>query len=171
VFGLAHQILDSRAGNFPNRREKRPLVGIGIESVVEEHAVAPVTRLLLKRQCDQVAESAVGQRVLVRKEAVVRFEADVGPVLHRFCEDHRAEFACQGSRDSLFEEEPHVRAGSRTRTFQGARQIHPAAGRNEGGRVFAPTLLVEIGGQEEAGLVKEHRIDARDERLSVIITA
>jgi hypothetical protein len=125
----------------------------------------------LKRQRDQVPESALGQRVLVRKETVVRIEADVGATLQRLCEDQRAEFAREGCRDSLFEKEPHVRARSRARAFQGARQIHSSASRYESGRVFPPTLLVEIGGKEVACLVQEHRIDARDEGLSVIVTA
>jgi hypothetical protein len=78
AFGVAHQILDSRTVDLPNRGEKHPLVGVGIEIVVEEQAVAPFTRLFLQGQRDQVAESALGQRVLVGKEAVVRIEPDVG---------------------------------------------------------------------------------------------
>jgi len=58
-----------------------------------------------------------------------------------------------------------VRAGFRARTFHSARQIE-AAGCYKGSGVFAPALLVEIGGEEETCLVTEHRIDADDEGLS-----
>jgi hypothetical protein len=60
------------------------LIRVGLEFVVEENAVAPLTGLLWQRKCDQVSEATLGQRVLVGKEAVVRIEADVGPPLHRF---------------------------------------------------------------------------------------
>lgn len=146
------------------------MIGVRIQIVIEEHAVAALTRLLLQGQRDQVAESTLGQRVLIRKEAVVRIEADVGPALHRFRKNQRAELSRQCSREGLFEEEPHVRAGSRARTFQSARQIHMAAGRDKSGRVLPPALLVEIGGEEETRLVLEHRVDAPHERLSGIIT-
>jgi len=113
AFGVAHQILDLRTADPCNRREKRPLIGVWIEIVIEEQAVAPLTRLLLQRQGDQVAESALRQSVLVGKEAVVRIQADVGPVLHRFRENQRTELAGECGRKGLVEKEPHVRAGSR----------------------------------------------------------
>jgi len=56
AFGVAHQILDSRTVDLPNRGEKRPLIGVGIEIVIEEQAVTPLTRLLLQGQGDQVAD-------------------------------------------------------------------------------------------------------------------
>ena len=113
AFGVAYEVLDLRTASLPNRGEKRPLIGVGIEIVIEEQAVTPLTRLLLQGQGDQVAESALGQRVLVGKEAVVRIKADVGPVLHRFRENQRTELAGECGRKGLLEKEPHVRAGSR----------------------------------------------------------
>ena len=77
-----------------------------------EDEVAARRRDPLERQRDQVAKSALWQRVLVGKEAVVRIEADVGPALHRFRENQRADLACQRGREGLFEEDPHVRTGS-----------------------------------------------------------
>jgi hypothetical protein len=35
----------------------------------------------------------------------------------------------------------------------------------EGNRISLPTVLVEIDGQEVAGLVEQHRVDASDEWL------
>ena len=37
--------------------------------------------------------------------------------------------------------------------------------------ILLPMRLVEIGGQEEAGLVPQHRVDAHDEIAAVVILA
>ena len=71
--------------------------------LVDENAVAAVPRSLLKRQRDQVAKAALGKRVLIGEETVVRIEADARPAFHRFGEKVRAEFPREGRRNCLVE--------------------------------------------------------------------
>ena len=74
---------------------------------------------LLQRQGDQVAESAVRHRVLIRKQTVVRIQADVRPTLHRLGQDVGAQPAGQRGRNGLLEEEPDVRRLVRSVTVRG----------------------------------------------------
>ena len=52
-----------------------------------------------------------------------------------------------------------------------AGQVHAAACLQEGADVFLPMGLVEIGRQEEAGLVLEHGVDAHDEIAAGVVLA
>ena len=65
----------------PDARQIRPLIFVGNPLVIDEHTVAQPTGTVLKWQCDQVAETSGGPRVLARKEPVVGLKADVGPTL------------------------------------------------------------------------------------------
>ena len=147
------------------------MIGIGKPLLVEEDAVATFPRLFLQRQGDQIAETALGQRVLIGEEAVIRIQADIRPAFHRFGQDVRTEPACQRGRDGLLEEQPDVPAVAGARSLQSGRQVHAAARFQDGSCIFLPMRLVEIGGQEEAGLVLKHRIDAHDEIAAVVISA
>ena len=49
------------------RREKRPLIAMRGALIIEEDAVAVAAPVLLQRQRDQIAETAVRQRVLIGK--------------------------------------------------------------------------------------------------------
>lgn len=41
----------------------------------------------------------------------------------------------------------------------------------KGRRIRLPTCLIEVNGEEEAGFVEEHRIDARDKWLIRVVSA
>ena len=60
---------------------------MGNHLIVEENAVAQVSRLLLERQCDQIAEASVRQRVLIRKEPIVGTKTNVRTAFHRFSQN------------------------------------------------------------------------------------
>ena len=55
--------------------------------LIKEDAVAKLPRLLLQRQRDQVAETTLGQCILIREEAIVGIQADVRPSFHGFGQD------------------------------------------------------------------------------------
>ena len=111
-FGLLDDPFDLRSADLAHAREKRPLVGPRDEMVIEEDAVALLAWSLLQRQGDQVPESSLRHRVLIRKEAVVRIQADVRSPLHRLGQDVRAQPSGQRGWNGFLEEEPDVRASS-----------------------------------------------------------
>src|SRR5204862_3086898 len=115
---------------------------------------------------DQIAEASLRQRVLVRKEPIVRVETDIRAAFHRLGQDVRSQLARERGWNRLFEEDPHVRAAAGARAFDRGRKIQATARLQEGGRVFAPSSLVEIGRKEEARLITKHRVSAGDERLA-----
>ena len=82
--------------------------------VIKEDAVALSARSLLQWQGDQVPESSLRHRVLIRKETIVRIQADVRPPFHRFSQDVRAQPACQRGGNGVLKEEPDVRTSSGT---------------------------------------------------------
>ena len=77
----------------------------------------------------------------------------------------------QGGGDGLLEEQPNVPAIARARSLQSGRHVHAAARIQDGPRIFPPMRLVEIGSQEEAGLVLQHGVDAHHEITARIISA
>ena len=83
ALGVLHQGFHLRSPDPSRTRKERPLIGPWDEVVVEKHAVALIACALLERQCDQVAEATLGQRVLIGKQAIVRVEPDVRAALHR----------------------------------------------------------------------------------------
>ena len=92
--------------------QKRPLIGVWNELLVDEHAVALLTGLLLQRKRNEIPKSTVRQRVLAREEAVVRLESDIGSSLHRFGQDIGAEPARQRRWNGVLKEEPDVPAAA-----------------------------------------------------------
>src|ERR1700730_17187356 len=82
-----------------------------------------------------------------------------------------AELPRQRGRDCLVEENPDVRAVAGARTFQRGRDIQVTAGFPKRASVFAPPPFIEVDCQEETGLVLQHRIDAHDEILALIVVA
>ncbi|MCY4377090.1 MAG: hypothetical protein OXC31_25310 [Spirochaetaceae bacterium] len=75
----------------PDRGQVPPLVGMRLEVVVQEHAVAGLARRVLQRQRDEVAEPAGRHGVLTGKQAVVGLESDVRVPFHRLGEEPGAE--------------------------------------------------------------------------------
>jgi hypothetical protein len=147
-----------RTGNPLHGREKRPLIRPGKQLFVKEHAVVALPQALLQRQGDQIAEAALRQGVLVRKETVVRIQPDVWSPFHRLGENVRTEFPRQDSRYGLDEEQPQVTTVARARSLDRSRQPELSAGLANGADIRTPVLLVEVRGKKEAGLIEKHRV-------------
>ena len=109
------------------------------------------------------------QRVLTGKEAIVGTESEVGPAVHRLGEKQRTQPTRETGRHGGVEEQPHVTAVARPRPFERCGHAPPGAGRQIGGCVVCPGLAVEVDGQEVAGLVEQHRVDAHREGLARIV--
>lgn len=108
------------------------MVGPWHQIVVNEHAVALVTRCPLQGRRDQVPEAALWQCVLVREEAIVGVQADVGSVLHRLREEVRTEPARQRRRNGVLEEQPHVSATPGARALERRGQAEASTAAHEG---------------------------------------
>lgn len=67
--------------------EERPLIGIGLQGVVDKHAVMLGSGAFLQRQGDQVAKAAFGQGVLVGKQPVVGTERQLPCALTGVADD------------------------------------------------------------------------------------
>ena len=80
------------------------MIGMRLELVVDEHAVAGLARPSLQRQGDQVAETSARHRVLAREQPVVGLEADLRPAVHGSRQQHRREPACLEGGDGIGEE-------------------------------------------------------------------
>ena len=114
-FGLSNQTLDfpQPQPHPPDTRQQGPLVIEWLELGIQEHAVAVTARHRLEREGDQIAEAALGHRVLARKEAVVGIESQVMPMLHGAGQDGRTEFPGETGRQRRGKENPDVPAASR----------------------------------------------------------
>ena len=77
--------------DLANAREKCPLVGPRDEGVIKKDRVVLLASGSLERQSNQVSKSSLGHRVLVRKQTVVRIEANVRTSFHRLGENVRSQ--------------------------------------------------------------------------------
>jgi hypothetical protein len=112
LLGVLNDAFDTRASNSLDARETRPLVDPGVTVLVQEDAVAVLAWTALQRQCDEIAETAVRERVLAGEQAVVGVQPDVGALLHRLGEQVRPEPPRQSGWQRIFEEQPDVTAAS-----------------------------------------------------------
>jgi hypothetical protein len=80
------------------------LIRVGCHGVVEKDAVTALPPYLLEREGDEVPESSVRQRVLVREKSIVGVETDLGVTFHGLGQDVSREPARYGCGDSLLEE-------------------------------------------------------------------
>ena len=76
-----------------------------------------------------------------------------------------AEFARLGCWHGFREEEPDMTAVAGAGALKGCGHTLLPARHQERQRIALPRLLVEIGSQEPAGLIRHERVDAHDERL------
>ena len=134
------------------------MIVIGAHLFVEKHAVAQFAWGLLKRQRDKISEAAFGHGVLIREEPIVRIKAELVPALHRLCEQQRSQAACETRSDGPFEEDPNVRTVSGTRALNRRRYAEAAASFPKRSRILLPCLLIEIHGEEPAGLIEQQWI-------------
>ena len=60
-----------------DRIQESPLIGITAQGCIHEHTATVLTRFLLQGQSNQVAEAALGHRVLVGEKSVIGFELEL----------------------------------------------------------------------------------------------
>ena len=104
---------------------------------------------------------------MIRKQPVIRIETDIWTPLHGLGEDMRSQSSGKRGWNGFFEKEPDMRASSRARSFERGWEIEVATSFKKRRGIVAPAGLVEIDGEEEAGLVLKQRVSASDERLSL----
>ena len=105
-----------------------PLVRVGVQIRVDEHAASRFARRLLQRQSDQIAEATFRHGVLVRKQAVVRREFQLPQALTGMTDDRSTKTTRLTRSDAMLEEDPGVRAVSRSRDLQRHRHTQRLAG-------------------------------------------
>src|SRR5271157_180055 len=86
-FRIADQSFDLRPADSSQPRQKRPLVRIWLELLVDKDGISPLPRLLLQRQCNQISKPSFGHSILIRKKAIIRAETDLRTTLHRLGEN------------------------------------------------------------------------------------
>ncbi len=96
------------------------LFSVELDVVIHEKTVAHLSRQLLKWKCDQVSETAVGQRVLIRKEAIIGAKANAGVTLHSFGQDERTQSPRRNSGDRFLEEQPDMSSTAGAGPFEGS---------------------------------------------------
>jgi hypothetical protein len=82
--GDRHAGLDLGTTEPLHTAEDSPLIRVRLALAVNKQAVAAGARLLLQRQCDQIPEAALGHRILIREEAVIRIKPHLRPAVQRF---------------------------------------------------------------------------------------
>jgi len=87
VFGIPNEILNRDSFHPLHRGEKRPLIGIGNQLVIQKNAVTHVSRPFLEWQSDQVPEPSMRQSVLIWEKSIVGTETKVRPTFHRFSQN------------------------------------------------------------------------------------
>src|SRR3954447_15385626 len=112
------QGFDACSADPSHSRQESPLVRPWNEVVVDKHTVALITCALLKRQGDQVAETSLGQRVLVGKEAIVGIQPDIGTALHRLGEQVGAQASHQRCRQGFVKKQPRMATASGPRSLE-----------------------------------------------------
>lgn len=86
--------------------------------LIKEHAIAVTARSSLKWHGDEIAETALRQRVLVGKESVIRIQTNLMSSVHRTGQHGRPELASHQGRNRFFKEHPDMSAFARSRTLQ-----------------------------------------------------
>src|ERR1700694_3845330 len=98
-FRVTDDFLDGTPIDPLDRRQECPLVGVWSKSIVNEYGVAGLSWPPLQRQCDEIAEPAGRQGVLIGEKPIVGPQANLGPAFHRLGQRVGAELPCQGGRD------------------------------------------------------------------------
>jgi hypothetical protein len=85
--GICRDSLGVDGGDTLNVGEVQPLVRVGTECIVQEGRIPSASRLVLRRERDEVAEATGRHRVLIREEAVVRGHVEVVSTRHGPCQE------------------------------------------------------------------------------------
>src|SRR5208282_4343093 len=122
---------------------------------IDKNTVLIAASYSLERQRDEVPEPADRQRVLARKEPIVRTKADIRYPLHRLRNDEGSKTTRSGSCDGLLEEYPCMCAIPGTRTLQRARNVQEIASFYISQCVALPIVSVKVSSQQTACSVRQ----------------
>lgn len=147
------------SGERPNRAQIRPLVRIGCKILINKHASSLLAGLFLQGKGNQVAESTLGQGVLVGKKTIITRKGYLPGAVADAADQGCAKLAGLAGRNRIGKEDPDMPAVSRTRDFEGRRNMQFAAGLHDGAGVFASVRLVEISSQEKAGVIGQEWVN------------
>ena len=139
--------------------QKFPLIGIWSQIAVYEYAETVFARLFLQGQGNQIAEAALGHRVLIGKQAIVGAQFQLPGARASVADDGRTQTAGIARRHRASEENPDMRALAGTGNFQRRRHAQRLAGLDEGAHVVAPSGFVEIDREEMAAVVFQQGVD------------
>ena len=140
-------------------------------TVIEKDAIAKLSRSLLQRQRDQVAEAALRKRVLIGEETVIGIKPDARSAFHRFGQQVSAELrasvagiACSKNSQMCppLPERDRSRAAAR---FQPTTRFQHRLG------ILLPLRFVQVGREEKAGFIPQQRVNAHDEVPPGVIAA
>ena len=160
--GGCDELGEATRGDLGYRCELAPLVCMRVELVVEKLGVAQSTSVPLQRERDEVAEPAIWQYVLARKETVVGLDANGSAPGHRAGQNREAESSRIHCRHRIREEEPEVGAVAGPRAFDSRLDAKRAAHLDEQLRVGLPTAPIEIDREDPTRVISEQRIDPDD---------
>ena len=88
-----------------------------------------------------------------------------GPAFHRLGQQVGAQASRQRCRQRIVEKQPHMAAAPGPRSLESRRDAQAVARSQERRGVVLPPSLIEVDREEEARLIEQQRVDARDERL------
>ena len=101
--------LDVVRRHWHNGCEEGPLILVRPEVSIHKYTASVFTRMLLQWQCDQIAKTAFGHRILIGEQPVVGFELELPRAGASVADDGRTESACVPSRHAAGEENPGMR--------------------------------------------------------------
>ena len=121
-----------------------------LQGVVHEDTCPSLTRYLLQRQGDQVAEPRLGQGVLVREQTIVGAQCQLLRTSTGVTDQSRSQPAGIAGRDTAGKEDPGMGTIAGARNFQRDRNTQLTARLNEGSGIITPVRFVEINGKQMA---------------------
>lgn len=158
LMGTTRCILDGGfqvcQGHGADRCQKRPLIGMRLESIIHKNTEAFFARLLLERQRNQVAKTTLGQGVLVGKQPIVRLKFQLPGSGAGVADDGGAKTA-RIPRGHGAGKNPGMCACAGAGNFDGDGYAKFVAGNGKSFGIVAPLSLVKIDGEEMAGIVSK----------------
>ena len=143
-----------------HRHQKGPLIGMGLQLFIDEHAVPRFPGQFLQRQGNQVAKAALGHCVLIGKQAVVTCQRQLPGAVAGMADQRGSELPGLTGWNGLGKEYPGMRTVPRAGYLQRSRNGQLPAGLHEGAGILPPVSLVKINRQKKARVISEERVDA-----------
>ena len=119
---------------------------------IDEDTAVRFPRLFLQGQRDQIAETAFGHGVLIRKQTVVAGQGQLSGAVAGVAYQRGPALASLAGRDRLGKKDPGMSAVAKAGNFQRRRNAEFPAGLHEGLGILPPVGLIEVSRQEIAAV-------------------